>query len=413
MAKSKAGKDTPAAVESPAAKQTTSAKESIIVETVLETVHAVVYDSTGELVVHDDLISCEKFMSGMPTSVAKYVKPRIMVFENKVACDKWKEDNVIPAAVSLSAHTSKKQGTPTTAHVAKRKSDIHQEDKQGTPSPVAMAKRKSGVIDLEDDLPIFSLGGENQKLDSSTEIKAVSAGSPMAKKLKQLLQYRGMNMRVHYFTKIPGNPLIQAILIDMLDSKEWTHWCHRPSRWVEVFKYHKAETGESPNRFLETVRSVNARHKDFDKPDTTTVNNAHRTITLHRECMKGFLKYPLKTEKYIFDYLKSYLKPMYTDMNLQECYQVQLVNQYSRPNLINTVDPHQKETAKGSYWKMLEGAITQSQHLVPHESLNEIFLSSDIPEILRTMYPNAGLTDEMLQGKNISDELKLFAYGVM
>ena len=353
-------------------------------------VHAVVF-STGEVSEHADSIACGHFMKALPGTMRDSAK--IVVFENRAECDQWKIENA-PSTTSTVP-----KPLPATA------------SKEQTTSPSAEAKRKSEALDLTDDLPQFSMGGEStNSVMAVVKIENAVATSPMAKKMRQQIQYKGMVMKVHHFTKIPGNPVIQPVMIDMCDPKGWTHWCHRASKWIEVFKFGKNELGSLPNRFIETVRCVLARHSDSDRPDTMSVTTATRTLTLHRDCFKGFLKNPMPHTD-IIEYLKSYLKPMYTQSDFQECYLVQCTTRYSKPNLLNAVDPNQKETGKESYWKMLEGAITQSQELVPHECLNEVFLTVDIHQILRTMYPDAGLTDQMLAGGNIADELKLFAFG--
>ena len=79
-------------------------------------------------------------------------------------------------------------------------------------------------------------------------------------------------------------------------------------------------------------------------------------------------------------------------------------------NMKQALDPN-GTNGRDSYWKMLEGAITEHRYIQKHHALNEICLQNDMINIIRTTAQDSDLKDSQILRKEITEDLRKFAYG--
>ena len=377
-------------------------------------VHAVFFASNNILIRKPSSLECQTLVDGLGSSAAG-LGVEIKTFKDDDEFIKFKDG-------LMSSASTKPQGTKYDASFETKTHSPSKETGLG-PQPIEMKKRKAtGSIeknrrshniddDITDDIPDYKLS-ENHDTPGNENSQGFkdTITSPLALKYRQHIPRRGINMIVHTFPTVPTSATIQPILIDFVDQKSWTHWCHRATWWRDVIQYAYKE-GVDLNKFLGRIRSIYGTTKNScDTIETNTIKSSTgNNITLQRQLLIGYIRNGLADED-ILKTLEKLLQPIYANKDVRQCYFVSVTGTTENKNLMRALDPS-TVALNDSYWAMLEGAIREHRVIHKHTALNEVCLSNDMINIIKTVAQDPELKDSQILKKEMNEELKKFAYG--
>ena len=172
-----------------------------------------------------------------------------------------------------------------------------------------------------DGIPDYNLSENTETLPEATQIADKDGiSSLLAKKYQQNISKRGMNMVIHTFPTVPESASIQPIILDFVDQKPWTHWCHRASTWSQVMHY-ICQEGVVTNKFLKKLRCINGTKKNlYDTVETYQVKSSSGSnIKLQRQLLIGYIRNGMD-DCDILSAVEKFLKPLYTNKDIMQCY---------------------------------------------------------------------------------------------
>ena len=299
-------------------------------------VFTIFFHKSGTFVEKSSKRECETFIKGLGDSVVD-IGVEMRIFDDREKYISFKNKNI---------HEKDKM-----SNIIDTQACIPSEKSTNDPSNLNTGVE---VGDDTDDLPDFTLTEEPQKTNTNDTLNNDNAvSSPIALKFKKDLSKRGIYMVVHTFPTVPDNAKIQPVLIDFVDQKPWTHWCHRATTWRDVLQYALKE-GIKTNKFLEKIRSIHGTTRNLnDTVETYTVKSSSgNNIKLQRQLLIGYIRNGLEDEE-ILNGIARFLTPLYTNKDIMECYYMSATSDTESKNMKQALDPN-TTSGRDSYWKMLE-----------------------------------------------------------
>ena len=234
---------------------------------------------------------------------------------------------------------------------------------------------------------------DTPKIDVSPS-KAVTASpgattptSNIARRFMRSMQMQGMQVQVHYFTKVPSSVLAMPIIVDVVDTTtNFSHWLFRPSKLIEVVNFvNNGSSGAKPqtSRFFQQMYGTSLRSPDGEdiahkKPYTTKSGNQ---MTITHEIMVSWMSKNL-TESQLKVALQAHFSIVSKSHDIRHCYKESVVYENSNPVMKRDLDP-----SEGRFWKQWDAAL-ENILLIPHDTLEEVFTTQDINRVLDSLFPN-------------------------
>lgn len=246
-----------------------------------------------------------------------------------------------------------------------------------------------------------------QSPGSKSQIES-NPSSPFAQAMVHQASAARYKIRLHIFDykkEFAGalEPSTKPIAIDFISTiNDKTIWNHKPDLWAQIFKgdsnFSKEDGGMQIDPFFHSFTNCWLR-------DEPSKNEVKKYTTKTGNNIQLSLLYCLVPVDWTIDQICSELKKGVGFVNNQSIRTV-----YKNMNASNiTLEAYiqQLDEENGYYWKNFEAALTCDYDVVNHNILAEIFMDSDISNIIQKMFNHPVKTPVKIW----KNEILKFAYG--
>lgn len=263
------------------------------------------------------------------------------------------------------------------------------------------------------DLPVLKkieVVGRSSSSDDGCE-------SPFLKRMKESIKNSGMQVVIYLVQYQPQYAPVRLAVIDIINpAKKFTHWLHRPPKWIEVFKMFNVPDGENRiNTFLSYLCSVRLRdpHKD-DEAASIVTKGRNGQLKLYQDVFLACIPKAIVNDQ-VPKYLRGAFSPILKDGEIQGMYRLAYIGQgepsQQAKDMLKPVKNTDGSVADGKYWHMLQAALEDNYSIVEPQSLDKVLTSEGIAVALQLIAPKEKINQHDVKAGRIPAGLKEFVYG--